>query len=252
MVHRLKKDATNYQLPTINKPRRRLGFSLVELLVARHPKPCSPNVALAKLGRRKATLGFSLVELLVVIAILGVLASITSFTLVGHQKKARDAQRKNDLQQIARAMQSAKNDCAGNGAYYPTDGALGLFANLEGGRYTILVNHLANTNLKYLNNAIYDPQVNGGVYYYRFARPTTPVTLKCVDNAGTPLNWSGIDKYVIRAQLEQGNLDKDAGKSEDNCSQTISDLSGLAENAGGFNSSLVPGNTDGFYYVCSN
>ncbi len=205
-----------------------------------------------KVSGLKLKSGFSLVELLVVIAILGILSSIVSYTLIGHQKKARDAQRKNDLQQVNRAMQSAKNDCAGNGAYYPTDGAVGISANLEEGRYIRLMEHLSDSDLKYLNSGINDPQVNGGIKYYRFARPTTPVTLKCVDNAGTPLNWSGIDKYVIRAQLEQGNLDKDAGKSADNCSQTISDLSGLAENAGGFNSGFIPSNTDGFYYVCGN
>lgn len=46
--------------------------------------------------------GFSLIEILVVIAIIGVLATLTFVYLGGSTKKARDVKRVNDLSQIGR------------------------------------------------------------------------------------------------------------------------------------------------------
>lgn len=54
--------------------------------------------------------GFTLVELLVVMAILGILASITYAQFRTSQKKARDAQRKADLRNIATALEAYYND----------------------------------------------------------------------------------------------------------------------------------------------
>ncbi len=48
--------------------------------------------------------GFSLIELLVVIVILGILSSFVTYTMVGRQKQARDAQRKSDMQTFKKAM----------------------------------------------------------------------------------------------------------------------------------------------------
>jgi len=54
--------------------------------------------------------GFTLVELLVVMAILGILATVGFGQYRTSQKKARDAQRKADLGNIARALQMHCND----------------------------------------------------------------------------------------------------------------------------------------------
>lgn len=54
--------------------------------------------------------GFTLVELLVVMAILGILTVITLGNFRSSQIKARDAQRKSDLRQIANAMEAYFND----------------------------------------------------------------------------------------------------------------------------------------------
>lgn len=67
--------------------------------------------------------GFTLIELLIVIAVIGVLASITIVNLSGNQGKARDAQRKNDLSQIKTALELYYNangnyPITGPGAYY--------------------------------------------------------------------------------------------------------------------------------------
>lgn len=50
--------------------------------------------------------GFTLVELLVVIAIIGILASLGFFGFQTAQKKARDAQRKNDLKEVKQALEA--------------------------------------------------------------------------------------------------------------------------------------------------
>lgn len=70
--------------------------------------------------------GFTLIELMVVVAILGVLATVglSSFRL--SQIKGRDARRKSDLAQVQRALEMYYND---NGAYpvAASGGVIGVF-----------------------------------------------------------------------------------------------------------------------------
>ncbi|MCL5434895.1 MAG: type II secretion system protein GspG [Patescibacteria group bacterium] len=58
--------------------------------------------------------GFTLVELLIVVAIIGVLATLLMVNFVGVRQRARDAQRKSDLRQIQSALEIYRAD---NSAY---------------------------------------------------------------------------------------------------------------------------------------
>ncbi len=58
--------------------------------------------------------GFTLIELLIVIAIIGVLATLLMANFIGVRQRARDAQRKSDLRQIQSALEMYRSD---NGSY---------------------------------------------------------------------------------------------------------------------------------------
>lgn len=58
--------------------------------------------------------GFTLIELLIVIAIIGVLATLLMVNFVGVRQRARDAQRKSDLRQMQSALELYRAD---NGNY---------------------------------------------------------------------------------------------------------------------------------------
>lgn len=64
--------------------------------------------------------GFTLIEILVVIAIIGILAAIGLGSYQTAQMKGRDARRKADLEQIARALEMYYNDYR----QYPDPGEL--------------------------------------------------------------------------------------------------------------------------------
>lgn len=64
--------------------------------------------------------GFTLVELLIVITIIGILASLVLVSFSNAQQRARDSQRKSDLDALKKSIELAKQDSPG--AYsYPAD-----------------------------------------------------------------------------------------------------------------------------------
>jgi len=54
--------------------------------------------------------GFTLIELLVVISIIGILATLLMANVAGVRERARDAQRKSDVNQIQKALEMYKNN----------------------------------------------------------------------------------------------------------------------------------------------
>lgn len=66
--------------------------------------------------------GLTLIELLVVISIIGILASLATFTYQDSQQKSRDSRRKSDLDALKKAIELAKQDSAGSYSYPICDG----------------------------------------------------------------------------------------------------------------------------------
>lgn len=60
--------------------------------------------------------GFTIVELLIVIVIIGILATLVIVTFSGVQQKARDSERKTDVNAVASQLEAAY----ANKGYYPT------------------------------------------------------------------------------------------------------------------------------------
>jgi len=122
--------------------------------------------------------GFTLMELMVVMVIIGILTTIISGNFVQAKLRARDAQRKNDLAQMQRAMEAYYND---HGTY-PSF----VVANMAwGAPFTD-----SATSVTYMNQLPNDPQ-----------QPVSQFSL-LVSTDGT--------KYHLLAHLEN---DKDEDKT---------------------------------------
>jgi type II secretion system protein G len=76
--------------------------------------------------------GFTLIELLIVIAIIGVLATLLMANFIGVRQRARDAQRKSDIRQIQAALEIYRSD---NGGYPPAPLTCGAALTLGGSTY---------------------------------------------------------------------------------------------------------------------
>lgn len=104
--------------------------------------------------------GFTLIELLIVIAIIGILASVVLVSLNSGRIKARDVRRKSDLHQIALALEDYY---AGNGTYVVTgtgwNGSSAGWFNYQGGSYSLsIANGLKN--LGYFSTPPRDPSIS--------------------------------------------------------------------------------------------
>lgn len=77
---------------------------------------------------RKAQSGFTIVELLIVIVVIGILAALVLNTFQGVQARARDTERKTDINAIHTHLEVYYND---NGNY-PVNAAAITVANLPG------------------------------------------------------------------------------------------------------------------------
>lgn len=127
----------------------------------------------------KKKTGFTLLELLIVIAIIGILASLATVSYASAQKKARDSQRQSDLKAIQNALEQYYADNQGS---YPTSCA-----------------------------AIGEATDEVGDLYLPMGLPTDPKTDTAYTNTGT----CSASSYRVCADLE--NDGTFTGEEEDFC-----------------------------------
>lgn len=125
--------------------------------------------------------GFTLIELLIAIAIIGVLASsvIMIMNPVAQFAKARDAQRKNDLEQIRNALDTYYNDYN----KYPSDGGVGKIDGINWGDEWLSYMAKLPKDPSSSQNYRYESPVDGSSYrlYAKLERCSDSQSLPGVD-----------------------------------------------------------------------
>lgn len=111
---------------------------------------------------RKNTSGFTIVELLIVIVVIAILAAISIVAYTGIQQRARDSERKAELQTIATAVEMYY---AANGNYPMSSGWCTQISNTTSGYDAAFRNELS----EFLPEIPYDPlyQNTPQAYFYR-------------------------------------------------------------------------------------
>ncbi len=129
-----------------------------------------------KIQNSKFTGGFTLIELLIVVAIIGVLATLLMANFVGIRQRARDVQRKSEIQQIRSALELYRAD---QGAYpiNATDLYTGGVCNAT----------FSSGSTVYMKKVPCDPLGNGMTFYggyYLYSSDGSQYTLQaCLENA---------------------------------------------------------------------
>lgn len=119
------------------------------------------------MNSKNKTLGFTLMEMMIVVSIIMILSVIGLASFTFSRQKARDAQRKSDLSQIVRALETYANDFGSypaddNGGQISGCGASGVSACVWGDVFEATYN---GANQIYMTKLPEDPQ-SGANYYY--------------------------------------------------------------------------------------
>jgi len=83
--------------------------------------------------QKKLQAGFTIIELLIVIAIIGILATLVLTNFQGAQAKGRDTVRKNDINSVYQKLEEFYNE---NGSYPNSDLSAATFPGIDAGALT--------------------------------------------------------------------------------------------------------------------
>ena len=129
------------------------------------------------------TSGFTLIELLIVVAIIGILATLLMTNFIGVRQRARDAQRKSDLRQVQSALELYRSD---NGSYPSTSNTYTLPNSvISGDGVCPDAGSFTYGNTTYMKKIPCDSlgttYYNNGNYYYT-SDGTTYTLAACLEN----------------------------------------------------------------------
>jgi general secretion pathway protein G len=133
-------------------------------------------------GRDSRSSGFTLIELLIVIAIIGILATLISANYIGVRQRARDTARKSDMRQLQSALELYKSDVGS----YPNGFSNKSVTNTASCNNASRVAFSYNS-INYMTKVPCDPlsssTFNAGNYYYTSATGATYTLAACLENS---------------------------------------------------------------------
>ena len=154
---------------------------------------------------RNKSAGFTLIELLVTIAIIAILTAVAALSYVGVQQRSRDAQRKNDLNQIKVALSTYYNAQVPV-QYAPSSGSAGVGCALTSGSCGTAIIDGSTDYLStaltplYIRSMPTDPKQTG-IFVYKY----TSSALNSVPN----------QNFTLTATLENINDNKGNNGAQD-------------------------------------
>lgn len=148
--------------------------------------------------------GFTLIELLVVISILGILASLLISNVTGARERARDSQRKSDLQQIKEALRMYKNDFGGYPATGTTSGTIKGCGTTATPADCLWGGEFKKDNTIYMKILPKDPSSGSTDIYYVYSLGADQ------------------DSFTLYANLENKS-DQDISRSQNRCGVSFSE-----------------------------
>lgn len=140
--------------------------------------------------QQKLQAGFTIIELLIVIAIIGILATLVLTNFQGAQAKGRDTVRKNDINSLYQKLEEYYNE---NGGYPDAALSASTFAGIDAGALT---DAEGTTIASTITNSATAPTIN----------PTTTVEYAYAaygTGCGATVTGSSCGKYVIATFLER-------------------------------------------------
>lgn len=145
--------------------------------------------------QQKVQAGFTIIELLIVIAIIGILATLVLTNFQGAQAKGRDTVRKNDINSIYQKLEEYYNE---NGSYPDSDLAAATFPGIDEGALRDAEDALIVSSFSTSATPTVPTLTTTNEYAYVAYGDGTADS--CVENDG-----AGCLKYVLATFLEREN-----------------------------------------------
>lgn len=146
--------------------------------------------------------GFTIVELLIVIVIIGILAGLVITTFVGVQAKARDSERKTDINAVQKQLEAYFATYGG----YPSASDLNSSSWRSGNQFKIDTKALADPSSPTTTTLTAGASVGSNKVYYYGPGVNGTYSATCVsptDSSGTSVTSGTIcNSFMVGANLE--------------------------------------------------